>query len=154
MLDTPGKKTTGRPTALTPELHELVVAAVAKGHPLCIAASAAGVAEKTVCEWIRRGKGEDTDREATEPYISFATAIEKARGNACAESVDIIRSAALSGQWQAAAWYLERVKNRVFGLRVKEAVNDAKREMLDLLADKLPAEQYNHVLEILRGGGE
>jgi hypothetical protein len=40
--------------------------------------------------------------------LDFSVAVEKARAEAREVALDSIRTAAREGQWQAAAWYLER----------------------------------------------
>lgn len=96
-----------RRTALTPAVSKALCEATREGYTLTQAAAVVGVAPATVREWIRRGEGED-DREGTEPYATFATAIRRARAEVEVEMLESIQQAADAGQWRAAAWYLER----------------------------------------------
>jgi hypothetical protein len=66
----PAKRKAGRPTVRTRDALRLIVKAVADGCPLHGAASAAGVAYSTFCEWRR----DDPDVER-----AILTAREKAR---------------------------------------------------------------------------
>lgn len=77
------------------------------------AAAIVGVARSTAFDWIARGEEWiDTEiekvPEAEKVYREFSVAVEKARSEAREIALDSIRAAAREGQWQAAAWYLER----------------------------------------------
>ena len=60
-------------------------------------------------EWIRRGEGRD-HRRKTAAFAQFAKAIKEAEAEAEVQYVKVIKNAAASGNWQAAAWWLERRK--------------------------------------------
>lgn len=51
----------GRPTKLTPDVHERIVAAVRAGNYWHVAAEYAGVGERTLAEWRARGAEIDED---------------------------------------------------------------------------------------------
>lgn len=75
------------------------------------AAAIAGVARSTAFDWIARGEewiGSEEVPENERVYLDFSVAVEKARAEAREVALGTIRKAAADGQWQAAAWYLER----------------------------------------------
>lgn len=93
----------GRPTALTPEIHNRVIAYIKAGGYVETAAAAAGVNKSTLYNWLKRGAKEDAGI-----YRDFSESVEKAMAEA--EMIDVARinKAAQDGVWQAAAWRLER----------------------------------------------
>ena len=94
---------TGRPTKLTPEVQDKIVTALRAGNYQETAARYAGIAEPTFYEWMARGKSEPGSI-----YSEFAEAVEKAKADAEVRDVALIDRAAADGNWQAAAWKLER----------------------------------------------
>ena len=83
-----------RPTKLTDARVERILAALRAGNYLETAAHLAGVSPSTLHEWRKR-------------FPEFSEAVEKARAEAEAANVAVIREATTS-HWQAAAWWLER----------------------------------------------
>lgn len=89
------------------------------------ACSFAGVSRSAAYEWLARGKaareeqeekGEAHELSANDrAYMDFADAVEKTRATVVVRNLAIIRSAAQSGTWQAAAWYLERTLPGKYG---------------------------------------
>jgi hypothetical protein len=67
------------------------------------AAAAAGIARSTLYEWLRRGR-----RKHHGAMFEFAEEAEQAQAMSEVAAIGIIGKAAGSGQWQAAAWHLER----------------------------------------------
>jgi transposase len=96
----------GRPSKLTDERAELVLAALRAGNHLTTAARYAGIAESTLHAWRRRSP-------------EFSAAVDKARADAEARMVGVVMKAA-SEHWQAAAWWLERSFPDRYGRRVLE----------------------------------
>lgn len=92
-----------RPTKLTEDVQDRILAALRAGNYMETAARYAGIDESTLHRWIARGN--DTDDE---PYHQFCKAVEKARAEAEVRNVHLIQGAAQGGTWQAAAWFLER----------------------------------------------
>jgi hypothetical protein len=84
----------GRPTRLTQEVQDEIVGYVREGNFLNVAAQLAGYPAATVREWLYRGRGTDRDRPDSEPYASFAAAIEKAQAEAERERIARISQAA------------------------------------------------------------
>lgn len=105
----------GRPHKITPELLELLAELLAAGNPLDTSARLAGISPATLYRWQARGQAaadleaEEEPVSATElPYLDLYRTVSASRARAEVEALGIIRAAALSGTWQAAAWLLER----------------------------------------------
>jgi len=94
----------GAPTKLTPDTQKTIVAALQLGSTYVLAAQAAGVAYNTFNEWMK--EGEASSRGAKR---EFYEAVKKAEGERAARWLQSIEQAAKDGQWQAAAWKLERI---------------------------------------------
>lgn len=92
----------GRPTKLTDEVREHIADLIRRGNYLSVAATRAGVDRGTVRRWLRQGREARTGK-----YFEFRRAVEEAIVFAEVNDVEIIRKAAASGDWRAAAWRLE-----------------------------------------------
>lgn len=157
----------GRPTLLTPEVHDAIVAGVKSGLPLKYAAEAVGIGEDTVCEWLRRARGED-HRPPGEPYARLAEALKEAKAASIRTAVENIRKAGEEARhWTANAWYLERADPEHFGAvsraeamaerRLKEAEEAARaraerdpgQDLVGALT-ALPVAEQRRLLEALR----
>jgi hypothetical protein len=84
-----------RPTKLTIEVQDRVVALIRAGNTVQVAAQAAGICRRTFHLWMAR----DDD-----PYRAFRAAVEQARADAEASLV----ARAARGNWRAAAFLLEQ----------------------------------------------
>lgn len=93
-----------RPSKLTPEVRERIVAVLRSGAYVQQAAEAAGIGRSTFDDWMRRGESE---AEKDAPYRELREAVEQARAEAEARHVALIAKAS-ARSWQAAAWLLER----------------------------------------------
>lgn len=91
----------GRKTKLTPEVQAKVVRAIKAGNYAEVAARHAGIDIATYMRWKVKGE------EGREPYRAFREAIHDAEAYAQQRAVGVI-SRAMSKDWKAAAWYLER----------------------------------------------
>ena len=80
---------TGRPSKLTPEVHEAIVTAVREGLPPTSAARLAGISNASHFEWLARGK---LDNEADRESI-FATYERELRRAEAAFQLECIRAA-------------------------------------------------------------
>ncbi len=107
----------GRPTNLTPEVQEEVCNAIRAGNYMETAAAFAGIDKTTLHDWMRRGAREidrlEKDPKATPnkdeaKFVEFRHSVKKALAEAEIRDVLTIGKAAEGGQWQAAAWRLER----------------------------------------------
>ena len=107
---------------LTADVQDRIVTAIRAGSYLDDAAAYAGISRAVVFRWLAQGKDAQQRHEAGETLTDFETilidfvdAVENARAQAVIRNVGIIQSAAQNGQWQAAAWYLERTNPRKWG---------------------------------------
>lgn len=91
-----------RPTKLTPEIADLIVAAIRAGSFPEPAARAAGVSPATLYRWKRRGRSEEEG-----PYRDFLETLRRAEGAAEVHAIAVIRKQ-MPGDWRAALAYLER----------------------------------------------
>ena len=115
-----------RPSKLTPETHNKIVKAIKLGATYELAASYGGVTYDTLNNWRKRGeeeslrRSEKGDRQTKqwlqeEPFFKFFEDIKAAEGQGAFNWLSQIEKAANSGNWQAAAWKLERRYPEVYG---------------------------------------
>lgn len=67
----------GRPTKLTPEVHQRIVAFIRSGAFAWVAAEAAGISKTTFHRWIQQGEAETRGR-----YYDFAEDVRQAKAQA------------------------------------------------------------------------
>jgi hypothetical protein len=100
-----------------------VTTALAGGMYADDAARLAGIAPSTLYGWLRRGRLAEAEHDTTgaklcpddAPFVELLEAVERARSQARRAALEVIRSAAEAGTWQAAAWYLERTAPDKYG---------------------------------------
>lgn len=102
----------GRPSVLTPETQEKILAALRCGVSRAAAATRAGVGPRTLREWMAR-------EDDVEPYASFRVAVEEAESACEARLVAVVFKAALEDPNQA-RWLLERRFRASWGRTVPE----------------------------------
>jgi transposase len=90
---------------LTPEVQTTIAKIIRAGGSHELAASVAGVTERTLYAWLERG-GRPGRQEA--PYRAFRAAVERAQAENEGILVAQVGKAASRGSWRAAAWLLER----------------------------------------------
>lgn len=105
----------GRPTKLTPETQKRIVDGIRMGATYELASQYGGVAYNTFNEWMKAGEGAQSGR-----YRDFYEAVKKAEGEAAIGWLAKIEKAASDGEWQAAAWKLERRYPQNYGRQVQE----------------------------------
>ncbi len=98
----------GRKPALTPEVHEKIVAVVKGGSLIETAAAVAGVSRSAVYRWLERG------RDGEEPYAAFEQAVAQAKAEGESRNVMLIARAGAK-DWRAAAWLLARQNPEKYG---------------------------------------
>jgi len=110
----------GRPSKLTEETQAKIEKAIRLGATYEMSAQYAGIHYDTFNNWRKRGAEELQRREnpRVQPgtkqwddeqrYVEFYEAIKKAEGVAVVGWLTKIEEAASDGNWQAAAWKLER----------------------------------------------
>ena len=96
------------------------------------AAAAVGIHKTTLYEWLRKGAtiqiAHDKVLASGEPFaiseddmvlLEFPYAVEKAMAESELSDLRQINAAAKSGQWQAAAWRLERKFPQKWGRKIQ-----------------------------------
>lgn len=101
------KRRGGAPTKRTSENLQKVVQAIKLGATYELAAGYAGMSYETFNEWRKDD-------------IEFSEAIKQAEGQAAVLLLAKIEQAATDGNWQAAAWKLERRYPKMYGRTVQE----------------------------------
>jgi len=109
------EKPIGRPTKFTAETREKAIQAIQMGATYELAAQYAGISYDSFNNWMNKGSIED-DGE----YFDFFNAIKEAEGKAAIGWLAKIEKAATNGNWQAAAWKLERRYPKIYGRTVNE----------------------------------
>jgi predicted transcriptional regulator len=92
-----------RPTKLTPEVQERILAAVRAGNYIEPSARSAGISPATFHRWIARG-----EKATSGIYRDFYEAVKRAEADAEVHAVAVIRKEIADGDWRAAAQFLER----------------------------------------------
>lgn len=103
------------PSKFTEETTTKIIQAIRMGATYDLAAKFGGITYQTFNEW--RKKGEEAKSGA---YRDFVDAVERAEGEAAIGWLAKIEKAATDGNWQAAAWKLERRYPREYGRQVHE----------------------------------
>jgi transposase-like protein len=119
-----------------------VVEMIKGGCPRLFAARAAGVVERTLHYWLRKGRDERKRRDdGDEPnadldmFVRLVDDVELAEATCVSKAVGMVTAAAESGVWSAAAWWLERRWPEEFGANRAEIVREL-RELRKALRDK------------------
>lgn len=120
---------------LTPELQKAFVAIVARGHYNQTACDASGITTETYRNWMARGEAGEA------PYLGFFEAVKKARSAAEVSALSVIERAASGGQWQAAAWWMERRYPDKWGKRPPREKPEKAKGVEDFHLDLSPEEE-------------
>ena len=102
----------GRPTKLTPETQQLIIQSLSVGATHRLACQYAGIDEDTFYTWMDKG------HKGHAPYAEFAEQVKKTEGRAATGWLAKIEAAANEGNWQAAAWKLERRYPNEYGRQI------------------------------------
>jgi transposase-like protein len=100
-----------RPSKLTPETKDRIVAAIRAGNYAEPAARSAGISEATYHRWMKRG-----ERESKGIYRDFYEEVRRAEADAEVEAVARLRKA-MPDDWRACLSYLERRYTERWGRR-------------------------------------
>ena len=92
-----------RPTKLTPDAQQRIAQAIQLGATYEQAANYGGVSYNAFNEWMKRGTDANSGK-----FRQFYEAIKDAEGKSVVGWLAKIEKAANDGNWQAAAWKLER----------------------------------------------
>jgi transposase len=110
----------GRPSKLTPETQQKIVQAITLGATYELAAAYGGIHYDTFNEWMKLGA------IGKKPYSDFSEAVKEAEGRAAVGWLAKIEMAANDGNWQAAAWKLERRYPHSYGRQVQEHAGEVE----------------------------
>ena len=125
-----------RPTKRSPEIEGLILRALEVGNTRRDSALGAGISYDSFKRWF-------------DAYAEFSGAVEKAEALARQRFVGQIALAAKNGNWQAAAWNLERRDHENWGRRDRVDVTmEIRKEIERLTSD--PAEIEAAVAEAER----
>ncbi len=119
----------GRPSKLTPELADKLVALVAAGNFITTALVVVGVSQPTYYDWLDKGDPAGAD-EQWAAHRELRARIETARAEGIALNVSIIQQAAKK-DWRAGAWLLERTAPERFsrsGIRARTEDGDGDEQ--------------------------
>jgi hypothetical protein len=125
---------------------ERIVGLIAGGALLETAAAAAGISRDTLHTWLREGAGRPRGLAR-----EFSDAVFKATADVEARMSAMVTGAALSGDLDAAKWWLERRCARRWGLQVQVHVNAELDAGLARLETALDQKTFVRVLGILAG---
>tara|TARA_Y100000310_G_C20659496_1_gene803898 strand:- start:926 stop:1579 length:654 start_codon:yes stop_codon:yes gene_type:complete len=120
-----------------------VVRAIKLGATRQLAAQAGGVGRRTLQRWLAKGQAAPHGA-----YRRFWEEVNQAEGHAAEAALATIVKASQAGQWQAAAWLLERRHGykRQGDLHIEGAV-DVAAEIKDshIEADQVPADALDRL---------
>jgi hypothetical protein len=117
----------GRPSKFTGLVKVAILESVRNGAPRGVAAAAAGIAGFTLRRWLAEGK-----RQKRGAFRAFLCDLKKAEAEAVIERVKVITAAADRGNWQAAAWWLERRYPKEWAVD-RHKIKDLLRDLTELL---------------------
>lgn len=132
----------GRPTKFTHEVTSKILMAIRAGNYVETAAAWAGVSKQTIYEWLRTGA-----TQAIGKYREFSDAVAEAMAHAEINDVAAISQAAQGykdaegrvvrpGNWQAAAWRLERRNPARWGRKDRAPFNPEDEIDYESLTDE------------------
>lgn len=105
----------GRFTLMTPENTKRICEALRMGSSYELACDYAGVHYTTYRSWMRKAADRiEAGADESDQYVKFQYEIKKAIGDRTLCWLKIIQNSAENGQWQAAAWKLERCEREHF----------------------------------------
>lgn len=148
----------GRSSKLTPDVQNVLIQAIERGHTYQSACDLVGIAFNTFNEWRKKGAAADSGR-----YYEFYEAVTRAEAQMIDNALTAIDMGAFGtadkpGDWRAAAWKAERRKPDDWGPRQKIMIEFSSDELKQLqeikaLLDQLgtPASQlFNDMIGELR----
>lgn len=111
----------GRPRKLTHDIVKAIEDALLAGAHQDQACEYAGISRSAYYLWLKRGRetveqGGPVD-VVDQVYVDLLDAVGRSRAVAEVEHLQLIKRAAYSGSWQAAAWWLERAHPERWGRR-------------------------------------
>jgi hypothetical protein len=114
----------GKPIDIVPHIDKLVQALLV-GATYELAAQYAGISHDTFLRWRQRMP----DAKDGTPLATLRDRLADAEGRAAVGWLAKIEAAATEGNWQAAAWKLERRYPRDYGKTVHEHIGDDEKPL-------------------------
>lgn len=108
------KNKAGRPTKLNEAMKNKICSFIRNGNYVETAAAAAGINKSTLYDWLKKGANQKTGI-----YKQFSDEVAQAVAESEIKDLGMIQEAAKNGNWQAAAWRLERRFNSKWGRKEK-----------------------------------
>lgn len=132
-------KKTGAKGKYTPERVERILEALRLGATYELACNYGGISRETFFQWLKT-------------HDDFPDRVKEAEGMAAVGWLDKIEKASADGNWQAAAWKLERRYPRQYGRMVHELtgkddgpvqveITDARAKLAELIARRNEAQE-------------
>ena len=119
---------------LTKKICDDICEGLEKGNYITTCCRAVGISTGTYYNWKKRGeKGE-------EPYATFLRRTDEAEAIGEMTHIEIIHDVALSQNWLASAWLLERKYPQRFGKREQMALQTDNDFKLEISTAKSPYE--------------
>jgi transposase len=152
----------GSTPTLTEKLIDELCAAVRNGAYIETAAALSGISKDSFYRWLRQA--DDEDAPALTKELSYA--VKKALAEAEMRDLDTIGRAADGGQWQAAAWRLERKFPEKWGRKTHTHVElsgraggpiqieEQRRLLLEVMGDAESLKAAELIAEKLTGTNE
>jgi len=116
------KATAGRPSTLNPTTTARLVKALQMGAFMDTAAAFAGLSKDTLYRWLKLGDRDREEGKTTTLACIFSDAVAKAMADNEIGDLAVVGRAAMAGNWQAAAWRLERKNPARWGRQRVERV--------------------------------
>jgi hypothetical protein len=107
-----------RPTKFTSDTQNKLIQAIQMGATYELAAQFAGVSYDSFNNWMKKGS-----KAISGDFFEFFKSIKEAEGKAAVGWLAKIEIAANDGNWQAAAWKLERRYPASYGRTVQDKRN-------------------------------
>lgn len=141
-----GSRKPGRPDKLSPKLTRQLCQGIRDtGASLAEVARSVGVSERTLHRW--QASGADAER-ASPRFRQFWQAITRARAQRTLRDLKAI-SAAISLDWRAAAWRLERSNPKAWGMRLELLHDQDVNELLGKLERGMHPKSYLRALALV-----
>ena len=107
---------------------DIITEALQGGNTRRTAAAYAGISPRTLQRWLKRGREEDEGE-----YVDLLRHVEMAEADATVCMVAAVMKAAQSGEWRAAAWWLERRYPDDWGRRPRTVVADEENRLVNFV---------------------
>ncbi|MCG8455704.1 MAG: hypothetical protein MI919_05440 [Holophagales bacterium] len=124
----------GRPSSLTPEVHDKLVAAIRAGNYARVAADFAGISESTFYRWLRKGQAEESG-----DFHELWIAVKKAESESEVRAVANVQRH-MQDDWRAAMAFLSRRYPDRWGRHDRLSLDVDPREALAELLGMRPEE--------------